>query len=130
MVRVATPRASSTGYQGNSAKPGAAAATSMVTEGTRESKKAQKSAHRQNQRPNQPSHSTPSRGDVRGADWAARGYAHGTTVARASRAISGEKAPLMHIVPPGRKLRGLSGGTFRHPVASAATEKVSRAGAC
>ncbi len=77
MVRVATPRASSAGHQGNSAKPGAAAATSMATEGTRESKKAQKSAHRQNQRRNQPSHSTPSRGDVRVADWAARGYAHG-----------------------------------------------------
>jgi hypothetical protein len=77
MVRVATPRASSAGHQGNSAKPGAAAAISMATEGTMESKKAQRSAHRQNQRRNQPSHSTPSRGDVRVADWAARGYAHG-----------------------------------------------------
>lgn len=77
MVRVATPRASSAGHQGNSAKPGAVAATSMATEGTTESKKAQRSAHRQNQRRNQPSHSTPSRGDVRVADWAARGYAHG-----------------------------------------------------
>jgi hypothetical protein len=76
MVRVAAPRASSAGHQGNSAKPGAAAATSMATEGTMGSKKAQ-SAHRQNQRRNQPSHSTPSRGDVRVADWAARGYAHG-----------------------------------------------------
>ena len=77
MVRVATPRASSAGHQGNSAKPGEAAATSMATVGTMEPKKAQRSAHRQNQRRNQPSHSTPSRGDVRVADWAARGYAHG-----------------------------------------------------
>src|SRR4051794_1214497 len=61
----------------NSAKPGAAAATSMATERTTESKKAQRSAHRQSQRRDQPSHSTPSRGDVRVADWAARGYTHG-----------------------------------------------------
>lgn len=77
MVRVATPRASSAGHQGNLAKLGAAAATSIATVGTMESKKAQRSAHRQNQRRNQPSHSTPSRSDVRIADWAARGYAHG-----------------------------------------------------
>jgi hypothetical protein len=77
VVRVATPRASSAGHQGNSAKPGAAAATSMATEGTMESKKAQRSVHRQSQRRNQPSRSTPSRGDVRVADWAAGGYAHG-----------------------------------------------------
>jgi hypothetical protein len=77
MVRVATPRASSAGHQGNSAKPGDAAATSMATVGTMEPKKAQRSAHRQNQRRNQPSHSTPSRSDVRVADWAARGYARG-----------------------------------------------------
>jgi hypothetical protein len=77
MVRVATPRASSAGHQGNSAKPHAAAAATLATVGTMESKKAQRSAHRQNQRRNQPSHSTPSRGDVRVADWTARGYAHG-----------------------------------------------------
>jgi hypothetical protein len=77
MVRVATSHASSAGHHGNSTKPGAAAATSTATEGISESKKAQKSAHRQNQRRNQPSHSTPSRGDVRVADWAARGYAQG-----------------------------------------------------
>jgi hypothetical protein len=76
MVRVATPRASSAGHQGNSAKPGAAAA-SMATVGTMESKKAQRLVHRQNPRRNQPSHSTPSRGDFRVADWAARGYARG-----------------------------------------------------
>jgi hypothetical protein len=77
MVRVAMPRASSAGHQGNSTKPGATAATSMAAVGTREPKKAQRSAHRQNQRRNQPSRSIPSRGDVRVADWAARGYAHG-----------------------------------------------------
>jgi hypothetical protein len=76
MVRVATARVSSAGHQGNSEKPGAAAA-SIATVGTVESKKVRRSAHRQNQRRNQPSHSTPSRGDVRVADWAARGYAHG-----------------------------------------------------
>jgi hypothetical protein len=72
MVRIATPRASSAGHQGNPAKPAAAAATSMATEGTTESKKAQRSAHRQTPRR---THSTASRGDVRVADWAARGYA-------------------------------------------------------
>ena len=46
MVRVATPRASSAGHQGNSAKLGAAAATSIATVGTMESKNAQRSAHR------------------------------------------------------------------------------------
>ena len=79
MVRVPTPRATSVGHQGNSAKPGTTA-NSKATEpdkGIAETKKAQRSAHRQNQRRNQPSHSTPSRGDVRVADWAARGYAHG-----------------------------------------------------
>jgi hypothetical protein len=77
MVRVPTPRATSVGHQGNSAKPGAAAATSMATKGTMVSKKAQRVAHRQNQRHNQPSRSRPSRGDVRVANWAARGYAQG-----------------------------------------------------
>ena len=74
MVRV--PRVASVGQQGNSAKSGVAA-NSRATEldkGIAETKKAQRSAHRQNQRRNQPSHSTPSRGDVRVADWAARGY--------------------------------------------------------
>ena len=49
-------------------------ANSKVTEpdkGIVEAKKAQRSAHRQNQRRNQ------HRGDIRVADWAARGYAHG-----------------------------------------------------
>jgi hypothetical protein len=75
MVRL--PRVASVGQQGNSAKSGVAA-NSRATEldkGIAETKKAQRSAHRQNQRRNQPSHSTPSRGDVRVADWAARGYA-------------------------------------------------------
>ena len=76
MVRVATPSASSPGHQGNSAKSGAAAATSIARVGM-ESKKAQRSAHRQNQRRTQPPHSAPSRSDVRIADWAAREYAHG-----------------------------------------------------
>ena len=73
MVRVPTPHAASVGHQGNSAKPGTAA-DSKGTEpdkGFAEIKKAQRSAHRQNQRRNQP------RSDVRIADWAARGYAHG-----------------------------------------------------
>ena len=73
MVRVPTPRATSVGHQGNSAKPGTTA-NSKATEpdnGIAETKKAQRSAHRQNQRRNQ------TRGDVRVADWAARGYAHG-----------------------------------------------------
>ena len=76
MVRVPT-RAASVGHQGNSAKPGTTA-NGKATEPDKEvaeTKKAQRSAHRQNQRRNQPSHSTPSRGDVRVADWAARGYA-------------------------------------------------------
>ena len=90
MVRVAAPRATSPGHQGNSAKPGAAAPTSMATEGTMESKKAQRSAHRQNQRRNQPSHSKPMSGSPIGQ----RGDMHmATTVDRASRVISGEKAP-------------------------------------
>lgn len=66
MVRVPTPRAASVG------KP--TTANSKVTEpdkGIVEAKKAQRSAHRQNQRRNQ------HRGDIRVADWAARGYAHG-----------------------------------------------------
>ena len=72
MVRVPT-RAASVGHQGNSAKSGTTA-NSKATEsdkGIAETKKAQRSAHRQNQRRNQP------RGDVRFADWAAQGYAHG-----------------------------------------------------
>ena len=110
MVRVATPRASSAGHQGNLAKLGAAAATSIATVGTMESKKAQRSAHRQNQRRNQPSHSTPSRSDVRIADWA-RGDMHmATTVARVSRVISGESPsrrpaePLTEAAYPSRPL--------------------------
>jgi hypothetical protein len=73
MVRVPTPHAVSVGRQGNSAKPGTPA-NAKATEPDKEiaaTKKAQRSAHRQNRRPNQP------RGDVRVADWAARGYAHG-----------------------------------------------------
>jgi hypothetical protein len=73
MVRVPTPRAASVGHQGNSAKPGTTA-NSKAKEpdnGIAETKKTQRSAHRQNQRRNQP------RGDVRVADWTARGYAHG-----------------------------------------------------
>jgi hypothetical protein len=73
MVRVPAPRAASVGHQGNSAKPGTAA-NAKATEhdkGIAETKKAQRSAHRQNQRRN------PARGDVRVADWAARGFAHG-----------------------------------------------------
>ena len=69
MVRVPTPRAASVGHQGNSAKP--TTANSKATEpdkGIAETKKAQRSARRQNQRRNQP------RDDVRVADWAARGY--------------------------------------------------------
>jgi hypothetical protein len=69
MVRVPTPRAASVGHQGNSAKP--TTANSKATEpdkGIAETKKAQRSAHRQNQRSNQP------RGDVGVADRAARGY--------------------------------------------------------
>ena len=72
MVRVPTPRAAGVGHQGNSAKP--TAANSKATEpdkGMAETRKAQRSAHRQNQRRYQ------TRGDVRVADWAARGYAHG-----------------------------------------------------
>ena len=72
MVRVPTPRAT-VGHQGNSAKPGTTA-NGKATEPDKEvaeTKKAQRSAHRQNQRRNQP------RGDVRVADWAAQGYAHG-----------------------------------------------------
>jgi hypothetical protein len=75
MVRVATPRASGAGHQGNSAKPGAAA-TLLATVATKESKKAQ-TGNRQNQRRNQLSYRTPSRGAVRVVDWAARGYAYG-----------------------------------------------------
>jgi hypothetical protein len=73
MVRVPTLRASSVGHQGNSAKPGTTA-NSKATEPDKriaETKKAQRWAHRQNPRRNQP------RGDVRVADWAARGYAQG-----------------------------------------------------
>jgi hypothetical protein len=69
MVRVPTPRAASVGHRGNSVKP--TTANSKATEpdkGIAETKKAQRSAHRQNRRRNQP------RGDVRVADWAARGY--------------------------------------------------------
>ena len=72
MVRVPTPRAAGVGHQGNSAKP--TAANSKATEpdkGMAETRKAQRSAHRQNQRRYQ------TRSDVRVADWAARGYAHG-----------------------------------------------------
>jgi len=68
MVRV--PRVASVGQQGNSAKSGVAA-NSRATEldkGIAETKKAQRSAHRQNQRRN-------TRADVRVADWTARGYA-------------------------------------------------------
>ena len=73
MVRVPTPRAASVGHQGNSAKPGttANAKATEADKGIAETKKAQRSAHRRDQRRNQP------RGDVRVADWAARGYAHG-----------------------------------------------------
>ena len=70
MVRVPTPRAASVGHQGNSAKPGTTA-NAKATEpdkGIAETKKAQRSAHRQNQRRN-------TRADVRVADWTARGYA-------------------------------------------------------
>jgi hypothetical protein len=73
MVRVPTPHAAIVGRRDNSAKPGTTA-NSKATEtdkGFAETKKAQRSVHRQNQRRNQP------RGDVRVADWAARGYAHG-----------------------------------------------------
>ena len=72
MVRVPTPRAT-VGHQGNSAKPGTTAngKATEPDEEVAETKKAQRSAHRQNQRRNQP------RGDVRVADWAAQGYAHG-----------------------------------------------------
>jgi hypothetical protein len=61
------------GQQGNSAKPGTTANAKATDpdKGIAETKKAQRSGHRQNQRRNQP------RGDVRVADWAARGYAHG-----------------------------------------------------
>jgi hypothetical protein len=55
MVRVPTPRAASVGHQGNSAKPGTTA-NSRATEldkGIAETKKAQRSTHRQNQRRNQ-----------------------------------------------------------------------------
>jgi hypothetical protein len=68
MVRVAL-RAASVGHQGNSAKPGIAANSTELDKKIVEPKKSQKSAHRQNQRRNQP------RGDVRVADWAARPYA-------------------------------------------------------
>jgi hypothetical protein len=55
MVRVPTPRATSVGHQGNSAKPGTTA-NSRATEldkGIAETKKTQRSAHRQNQRRHQ-----------------------------------------------------------------------------
>jgi hypothetical protein len=73
MVRVPTPRAASVGDQGNSAKPATTANSKAIEpdKGIAETKKAQRSAHRQKQRRNQP------RGDVRVADWTARGYAHG-----------------------------------------------------
>jgi hypothetical protein len=73
MVRVPTPRATSVGHQGNSAKLGTAvnSRSTELDKGIAETKKAQRSAHRQNQRRNQ------TRGDVRVADWAARGYARG-----------------------------------------------------
>lgn len=75
MVRV--PRASILGQHSNSGKPGVAANSRAtgLDKGIAETSKAQRSAHRQNQRRNQPLHSRPSRGDVRVADWAARGYA-------------------------------------------------------
>jgi hypothetical protein len=71
MVRVPTPRAASVGHQGNSAKPGSTAKAKAAEpdKGIAETKKAQRSAHRQNQRHNQP------RADVR--VMAARGYARG-----------------------------------------------------
>jgi hypothetical protein len=75
MVRV--PRVASIGQQGNSAKSGLAA-NSRATEldkGIAETKKAQRSAHRQNQRRNQPLSSASGRREARGADWKARGYA-------------------------------------------------------
>jgi hypothetical protein len=55
------------------AKPGTTgnAKATELDKGIAETKKAQRSAHRQNQRGNQP------RSDVPVADWAARGYAHG-----------------------------------------------------
>jgi hypothetical protein len=70
MVRVPTPRAAGVGHQGNSAKPGtnANSKTTEPDKGIAETKKAQRSAHRQNQRRNQ------TRGDIRVTDWAARGY--------------------------------------------------------
>jgi hypothetical protein len=70
MVRVPTPRAASVGPQGNAAKPGTApnSRAPELDKGIAETKKAQRSAHR-NQRRNQP------RGDVRVVDWTARGYA-------------------------------------------------------
>jgi hypothetical protein len=68
MVRV--PRAASVGQQGNSAKPGVAAAPRSpgLDKETSEAKKTQRSAHRQNQR------STSARREARVADWTARGY--------------------------------------------------------
>ena len=70
MVRV--PRVAS-GQQGNSAKLGMAAAPRSPgpDKDTSEPKKTQGSAHRQNQRRNQP------RREARVADWTARGYARG-----------------------------------------------------
>jgi hypothetical protein len=77
MVRV--PRVASVGQQGNSAKSGVAAAPRSpgLDKETLESKKTQRSAHRQNQRRNQPLDSTRARREARVADWTARGYAPG-----------------------------------------------------
>jgi hypothetical protein len=56
MVRVPSPHAAGVGRQGNSAKPGTTANSSRATEPDKriaETKKIQRSAHRQNQRRNQ-----------------------------------------------------------------------------
>jgi hypothetical protein len=80
MVRVPTPGAASVGHQGDSAKP--TTANSKATEpdkGIAETKKAQRSAHRQNQRRNRP-------GAMSGSPIGRRE----ATVAKDTRVISGE----------------------------------------
>jgi hypothetical protein len=66
MVRVPTPRATSSGHQGNSAKPTTANSKATEPDKGTAAKKPQRSAHRQNQRRKQP------RGDAWVADWAPR----------------------------------------------------------
>ena len=89
MVRVPT-RAASVGHQGNSAKPGTTA-NSKATEpdkGIAETKKAQRSAHRQG------TSAATSPGAMSGSPIGQRGDMHmATTVAKVSRVISGERAP-------------------------------------